>query len=205
MPHAHIARVVVQGHHEGQIVENVLHFGNDEVTPNWTQLALDVIDCLATTFIHVAASTWTLDRVIVTPIYPTLQDPIEVTPVSAVAGDAFRPGLPSFNAGLISIQTGGGGCSGKGRMFMPGIAQGDVAEGLFTDAGLAHLVAFAVCMAGKFIASGDPPVPPTNFIGVLSRKGITQATVAAHFRDATQLIARRIVARMGSRKIGRGV
>src|SRR5438105_2909195 len=131
MPHNHIARATIVGHHEGQVVENVLHFGNDEVNPDWAQLARDIIECLATTFIHCAASSWTLERVVITPIYPAVLDPIDVTPDSAVAGDAFQPGLPSFNAGLISIKTGGGGRAGRGRMYTPAVQQGHVQEGLF--------------------------------------------------------------------------
>jgi hypothetical protein len=205
MPHSHIARATIIGHQAGQTVENVLHFGSDAINPDWTALALAIIQCLATTFHDYAASAWSFERMVITPIYPVLLDPIDVPPPAPIAGTNFTEAMPTTIAGLISIKTGGGGRSGRGRMYCPGVIKGDVANNDFTDGGLAKLVAFAVCMATKFITAGDPPVVPDFFLGVLSRKNHTTVAANVRFRDASALVAQRRVASMRSRAEGHGI
>lgn len=87
---------------------------------------------------------------------------------------------------------------------MPAVIGNDVQHGQLTDNGLAKVVAFALCLAQKFIFE-EPPDATVFKLGVLSRKGITTATTAAHFTRATNLQPQRIVAVMRSRKIGHGV
>lgn len=200
---AHIARAVVQGKLDGQITENVWHFGTDATVPNWTDLANAIIACIISSFKPMAGDAWALDHVGITPIYPSAGDEIIIYPSSPVNGTGLPP-LPSFNANLIRIQTGLGGRTHRGRMFLPAVIGNDVQHGQLTDAGYAKVVAFALCLAQKFIF--DEGVDATVFkLGVLSRKGLTTATTATHFVRATNLQPQRIVAVMRSRKIGHGV
>jgi hypothetical protein len=182
----------------------VLHFGTDTAVPDWNQLAQAIIFCIANAFKNMTSSEWKFDHIGVTPLFPNLEDEIIVFSNQPIEGTPFANALPSFNAALISIQTGLGGKTHRGRMFLPGVIQNDVSQSLYTDPGLQKVIQFAACLAARFITSES--VDATAFkIGVLSRKGITQATVAANFTPATKLVPRRAIATLHSRKIGVGV
>jgi hypothetical protein len=89
---------------------------------------------------------------------------------------------------------------------MPAVIANDVNQSKLTDNGLAKLVAFAACMAGKFIKAANAVDNPPWEIGVLSR---TQAkvqgeTLETSFTPATVLTAQRVVGVMRSRRIGHG-
>jgi hypothetical protein len=204
MAAAHVARAVVAGTLHGSVTNNVLHFGTDIAEPDWNALAQAIILCIATAFKNMSSSEWKFDHIGVTPLFPALQDEITVFSAQPIEGTPFAGALPSFNAALISIQTGLGGKTHRGRMFLPGVIQQDVSQSLYTDSGLQKVIAFAACLASHFISSEGVDSTPYK-IGVLSRKGITQATVGDHFTPATKLVARRAIATLHSRKIGVGV
>lgn len=199
----HIARVVISGKLDGQVTNNVMHFGTDAAVPDWTALANAIIACIISAFKPMAGDNWSLDHVSVTPIFPAAGDEIITYPTAAVNGTGL-PALPGFNAALIRIQTGQGGRTHRGRIFLPGVVANDVVHGQYTDNGLAKVIAFAACLAAKFIFEEAPDATVFK-LGVLSRKGLTTATAAAHFTRATTLQPQRIIATMHSRKLGVGV
>jgi hypothetical protein len=207
MPHPYnrIVQAVIVGLLHGQETNNVLHFGGNGTEPNLNQLLADILDCIVTTFKPAASSEWTLTKISGRPLFPQLGDPIDLFPTTAVAGTGL-PAETSFSANIIRINTGLGGRRHRGRIFMPAVIANDVNQSKLTDNGLAKLVAFAACMAGKFIKAPNAVDNPAWEIGVLSR---TQAkvqgeTLETSFTPATVLTAQRVVGVMRSRRIGHG-
>lgn len=205
MSFAQLARVTIKARVLGQVCENVLNFGTNALSPNWEQLGLDVIDCIRTTLAPHLAQEYSLDEVDVTPFYPLPLDPIVVLPVTAVSGENFSPSLPTTNAVVLSLFTGGGGRSGRGRMYVPGIEVAAVQGNDLKDIAIGYFVAFLACMAGKFIISGDPPTTPEFVWGVFSRKNFATEAHNLHFREIRSTKVQRILGTMRSRREGRGI
>jgi hypothetical protein len=205
MPHDFIARVVIKARVLGQVCENVLHFGADGAAPNWNQLAADVIDCIVTSLAPHLGSEYALEELQVTQIFPALLDPIVVQPDAPVHGEAFQPCLPTTNAAVLTLLTGGGGRSGRGRMYIPAIERTHVVGNEITDAALVFLANFLACMVGKFVVHGDPPVVPAFFWGIQSRKNYKTEAHNLHFRDIKQTKPQKILGTMRSRREGRGI
>lgn len=200
-----IGQVTIEGVLHGQQTVNVLHFGSNGAEPNWNQLIADILDCIMTALRPATSDQWSLVKMTHRRLFPTLGDPTDHFPVAAVSGTGL-PSEISFAANIIRINTGLGGRRHRGRMFLPGVIANDVQLSRLTDNGLAKLVAFAVCMAGKFIkAPGAVDNPPFE-IGVLSRTTAKEAgqTIETAFTPATALNAQRVVGCMRSRRIGHG-
>lgn len=202
-PFTAVAQCVIVGKLHGQDTNNVLHFGANGVEPNLQQLLADILDCIVTAFRPAASDEWSLTKVTGRILAPQLTDPIDLIPANAVTGSGL-PANPSFVANLIRINTGLGGRTHRGRIFLPASIENDVTASRLTDAGYAKLVAFAACLAGKFIKGGVDN-PPWE-IGVLSRTNAKKEgqTIITAFTAAVKLTPVREVARMGSRKIGHG-
>jgi hypothetical protein len=197
--------VTIEGVLHGQQTVNVLHFGANAPEPNWNQLIADILDCITTALRPATSSEWTLTKLTHRRLFPNLSDPEDHFPAVATAGTGL-PSETSFSANIIQIRTGLGGRRHRGRMFLPGVIANDVNQSRLTDNGLAKLVAFAACMAGKFIHLPADVDQKAFEIGVLSR---TQAkvqgeTLESAFTPATNLVAQRVVGVMRSRRIGHG-
>lgn len=201
-------QVVVRGYQEGQECNNVLHFKT--LTPTGdveTFLILALIECFQDTLLPGLSSAFAYDTVKWKRVSPTL-GPEHVTPfVVTFAGSEVGDSLPTFNAALISIRTGEGGRSKRGRMFLPGIPDTGTIKSNLDLSGNTWLaiVAFAACMATKFIQ--NEPIGNNNFrIGVYSRKigGSAFPYGVAGFTPAISLNPVALIATMRSRKVGRG-
>ncbi len=205
MPPARVVQVSVKGTLHGVETVNVLNFGTDTVNPNYVQLCLDIIDCIRTALRPGLTSQWKLNKLVARELYPVLADPIDVYPTTELIGSGL-PGLPSFVAALITLNTGGGGRSGRGRIFIAGVVANDTASGRILTGNLAPFTAFLTCMAGKFINQVEPAVVRNFQWGVLSRKnaGVSFATANTAFRNVTSTKVSDLLATMHSRKIGVG-
>jgi hypothetical protein len=204
-PFTKIVEVTIAGTLHGQETNNVLHFGGNGAEPNLNQLLTDVLDCIVTAFKPAASSEWSLVKVAGRPLFPTLGDPLDKFPAAPVTGTGL-PAETSFSANIIRINTGLGGRRHRGRMFLPGVIANDVQQSKLTDSGLAKLVTFAACLAGKFIKASGAVDFPAWEIGVLSRTTAKTAgqTIETGFTPATVLTPQRVVGVMRSRRIGHG-
>lgn len=208
-PWARGIRVRIIGHIHGQLTVNVLHFGTHEVVSDppainalLLQLATAVAACIIDNFLPAATSDWSLARVEAQEIAPTLSDPVVFTPEDPAVGTAGVASA-SFLASLVQIFTGGGGRSGRGRIFLPPAGEAQTANSLLDAGTMTAIAAFLACVAGKFIGVG---ATEPFALGVLSQKTFqnTPANFDAAFREATQLVPSNVVAIMGTRKVGRG-
>jgi hypothetical protein len=199
-----VVQVVIKGRIHSQETNNVLHFGTNTVNPNYIQLLLDIIDCLRTSR-AMFSDALTIEKLTARELFPVPLDELEQSPNPALVGSGL-PALPTFNAALISLSTGLGGRSNRGRLFMPGLVANDTALSKITAVGLPKWQAFITCMIGKFIAP-DAAVDSINFHWcVLSRKNsgvnFANAGVAAVRVKSVQI--KDVIATMHSRKLGVG-
>lgn len=205
-----VHRLRIRGvNHAGETV-NVLHFGQTVAIfddPNaratfLTQLAEAVRDCVISTLLPALPSDWSFDRVTAQQIEPTASDIIEVGSVGAQVG-ALAASEPGFVAQLITMKTGEGGRRKRGRIYLPPPPEGGVDQSTINAGQLALIVAFAACLASKFIGGSRTFAGAT--IGVWSRTARAGgATPNDAFTAATSLSVSNAVARMGSRKFGKG-
>jgi|SRR5215213_1292092 len=205
-----IWQVLVQGAIEEQQCENVLFFRAQDVDPDpLAGLIADLVECFLTGLVPALSATYTFERIIARRIYPDIgPDVIYTAPGGTdVTGDAAGDAEPSFVSALISLQTTRGGRSGRGRMFIAGIAEGDTTASRINSEGAlwAALLAFCVCMLGKFITKDIPGAGDWEW-GVFSRKlGNKKAPfLAVGFAPIIAATPKQLLATTRSRKIGHG-
>jgi len=206
MAFARIVQVTIHGRLHGNVTNNVLNFGTDALNPNYVQLCLDIIDCIFTALRPGLSDQWTLDKLTAREIFPALADPIDVLPPQVTAGTGL-PALPSFACYLVNLYTGGGGRKGRGKMFLPAVIANNVNSGILSGNGQTAILAFLVCMAGKFINQAEPAAPRTYQWGVLSRviAGANNANAGAALRPITAYKLNTTIAVQRRRKNNVGV
>lgn len=205
-----IWQVLIQGLIEEQQCQNVLFFRAQDIDPDpLAGLIADLVECFVTGLVPVLSSTYTFERIIARRIYPDIGPDVIYTPPAnmAVQGASAGDALPSFSSALVSLQTVRGGRSGRGRMFIAGLAEGQtVGSYINSEAQLwAGLLAFAVCMLQKFIHK-DVPGPADWEWGVFSRKlgGFKAPFTAQGFAYITAATPKRLISTTRSRRIGHG-
>lgn len=203
-------QVLIQGVIEEQQCENVLFFkaeANDGDT--MAHLISDLVECFVTGLVPVLSSTYTFQQIVARRIIPDVGPDLIYTPPAgmAVQGASAGDAEPSFVSALISLRSSRGGRSGRGRMFIAGVPEGQtIASRIDSEAALwAGLIAFVGCMLGKFLAH-DPPVAGNWVWGVFSRKlGNAKAPfLAAGFAPVVSAQPINLLATTRSRKIGHG-
>lgn len=203
-------QVLIQGRIEEQRCENVLWFRAQHADSDTiAHLLQEVIECFVTSILPVLSTTYVFERVVGRQMYPTQGPDYQVTvaegesPIGAASGDAE----PSFVSALISLRTSRGGRSGRGRMYVAGVAEVmTTASHIKPDSPLyAGLVAFVACMLGKFLTR-DVAVDGSWEWGVFSRKlgGSKQPFNNAGFAPMVAADVVTELATTRSRKLGRG-
>jgi len=198
------------GEIHGSQTVNVLHFATNTVI-NDAQSQIDLLlalaqamlACVLDQLMPAVTSDWQLKSIDAKLISPQLSDPVEVIPPSSESHGQLSASSTSFISSLILKKTGGGGKSGRGKIFLPPAGEAEIANSAIDGPTLLLLAAFVACVAGKFIGAGATE----NWrIGVLSHKKLTAAggTFDNSFRECTQLVASDNPAIMGSRRKGVG-
>jgi hypothetical protein len=200
-------QVNVQGFIENQECENVLFFRSQALDPNMeNNIFQDIIECIVQGLVPKLSKEYRFSQLSAFRVTPTVGPVVEVFAGVGIStdGDASGDSLPSFVSALISLHTTRGGRSGRGRMFIPGVAEGDtVASSINVNGPLwAALVAFVACMIGKFLTK-DVPVGGNWEWGVMSRKigGRKPPFLAAGFAPITRAVPKRMLATTRSRKV----
>ena len=202
------AQVRIKGRLHGQETVNVLNFAtntqiNDplDLPAFFRQLATDVKDCVETTLAPAVTSDWKFEGCDVKQTAPQLGDIQDIAATPDVEG-TLAPTSVSFAAVLMQIQTGGGGKSGKGRVFLPPPGEPQIAQSAIDGATEALFIQFAACLIAKFIQNATSPWR----LGVLSRKKVNNVLPAIddRFREATNLVIKTDLSSIRSRKKGSG-
>lgn len=202
-------QVRIKGFLLGSECNNVLHFRSETASADVdTDLVIKIINCIVDNLLTGLAQAYVADTVIWKRVGPTL-GPEFITPFppGSMGGQALNDALPSFNAALISIRTGEGGRSKRGRMFLAGLPDNGVVGNSMQTVGATWvaILAFVACVVTAFIDNGELGTGRFG-LGVYSRKigGAAFPYGAAGFTRAVLLSPVALVATMRSRKQGRG-
>jgi hypothetical protein len=204
-----IVQVLVQGTIEEQQCENVWYFRAQAVDPDMLiHLLTSIAQCLVA-LLPVLGSTYRLDRIkgkVVSPAVGAEEEWVPA-PTDAVEGAHAGDTLPSYASALISLYTTRGGRSGRGRIYIAGVPEGETTASFINREGSLWpaLIAFAACMLDKF-KSRDVPAAGDYDWGVMSRKigGAKPPFIAGGYAQITRVVPKDALATTRSRKVGRG-
>ena len=198
-----VVKLTVVGKLHGQEVEQVMHFKGGVTSTDVIQLINDVLDCLRTTLWPALSPEYTLVEVRAKKLYPTATDEVVTPAVSTDHGTASGESLPSFCAAVVAIKTGLAGRTHRGRNYWGGIPEGGAANSLMTGTEWGLVIAFAACLAGKFIGL---TASSSWTLGVLSRKLETAVggNPSNAFTAATNLTVSQVIGTQRRRKLGVG-
>jgi hypothetical protein len=106
-------------------------------------------------------------------------------------------------AAVISKRSAFAGKQNRGRFYLPGLTEASTSQSKIIDPALAGLIAFCLCMAGKFI--DNPGTSPAKLI-VLSRRKLaaTNNNYSQSFVFVQTLVPQPVIGTMRSRRIGHG-
>jgi len=155
----------------GQTVNNVFHFeeqaaGEDPVDELKEEWDPGIIQAMCSLMSDQFDSTgWRIQK-----LFPEAGDSVEGgwsgSSQGAVSGDA----LPSFNAALINWRTGFASRRKRGRTFLAGLPEGNIAGNGYSTTFVTQVETFISAMIDNFGPSGT-----SNFkLGVLSLKSIEE-------------------------------
>lgn len=207
-PWAAHAQIRILGRLHGQQTVNVLNFAtntvvNDDLTglALLKQLANDIKACVEETLVLAVTSDWKFEGIDARKTAPTVGDAVFGDTPNDIEG-ALSPTSVSFAASLVQIRTGGGGKSGRGKIFLPPPGEAQISASAMDANTNNLLVNFCVCLAGKFIDNASTPWR----LGVLSRKKVNNVLppIDNRFREAVTLTPVSQMASMRSRKVGNG-
>ena len=201
------ARIIGEMH--GSQVVNVLHFAtNDQILD---QTGLDTIlqtlcqgisDAVIAAGLPAFSSDYRFVSVDAKRIAPTLSDPQTVIQPANQVGTAGVSST-SFIAGLMGLRTGGGGRTGRGRIFLPPPGEAEITASELSPGALTAYIDFALALKAKFWgAAANSPWR----LGVLSRKVManTPANFDQAFREVVSADPVGTLAVMRSRRKGHG-
>lgn len=209
-PWSHGARVRIVGEIHGSQCINVMHFATNQVISDnpgeldeqLLQLAQAMLECCVETLLPAVTSDYKLIQVDAARVAPVPSDPIIATAPGDSVGQ-LAPTSVSFAASLVHIRTGGGGRSGRGRIFLPPPGEAQMTASSIDPGTLLLITEFLLCVGGKFMGAG---ATTPWLLGVLSQKILANnvANFDAAFRLATSLNPVSNTALLSSRKKGHG-
>lgn len=202
-------QVRIIGSQDGSQTQNVLHFvaANSDADV-LLHLITVLANCFVSNLLPVLSSAFTLQTINWKKVHPTLGNEVITIPAGAGAGGTVEPALPSFCSAVVSLRTGQGGRSHRGRMYLPGIPESATVGSTFDPSGdfWLGLIAFAACVLTNF-TPGDPPAAGTYQWSVYSRKigGAAFPYGASGFTPITNANPVLACATTRSRKLGHGI
>lgn len=173
---------------------NVLHFVNRGSSDILTTLVQPILDCITTNLLPVLSDECTLIGADFKAVTGSVAQEGEIALVSANVGGDADNSLPSFNAAVVNLRTNHPGRTGRGKMFLTGISEGNQANSQLDATFIAAAVAFLACMVSAYVNS-DPLASPFYHWSVFSRKDTAFYPVQTATPNPT-------VASMRSRKLG---
>lgn len=205
-----IIQVVIRGKLEQQDCLNILYFrANDAVQDILTALLVKVAVCIMQNLIPVLSSQYTLERIVGRVVSPAVGPDTWWTPDNddVTQGALATGGATSFVSAVISIRTTRGGRTGRGRMFIGGVAEAATINSYINKEHpmWAGLIAFVECMLSQFHSNNDPVSAQLSW-GIMSRKigGEKPPFAAAGFAGVIYAFPNHALGSTNSRKVGRG-
>lgn len=164
-----VYRVRTRGTQRGQQVEFGVHIQNVLASREPSDLAASWV---ATAFPLVKAATsasvnW--DEVVVSDTDKNGSESVELPLTQPNPGSIAGDALPNQNAMLVGLRTGVKGRRRRGRLYLPGVAEGGQTDGVLTGAQLTAVQAFAQGIVNAYGSGGtetnwrlviySPPTP----------------------------------------------
>ena len=210
-------QVTVHMRQQGQQVLNVWDFYLDtNVDDLEVRLLRALLECYLTVLLPGSGSLLSIERVTGHQTGPTVGPMYEITPeegdvlLGASAGDT----LPTHDSVSIGIHTTRAGKHGRGRKQIPGIPEAATTGSTINTAHAywGVVIAFAACVAGKFIHLTELDAPNRISVGVLARSlkpldangKRKEPWAISQFAHATRFTTKPQVGTTNSRKVGRG-
>jgi len=204
------AQARILGRIHGQQTVNVLHFATNTVI-NDPQALATLLTALATAILACVVENldaftidWTVLGVDARQIKPAISDEVFVAAPEGTEGTAGASSV-SFISSLVHLRTGGGGRSGRGRIFLPPTSELNLTDSVLQAAAITSLNDMLTCISGKFLGAAGTEEWE---LGVLSRKAMgsppNPANFDAAFRSVISMDVAPLAAVMGTRKVGRG-
>jgi hypothetical protein len=202
--YAHIIQATIVGSLHGSETNNVLHFGTnlDPFVP--ADLAADLFAFANASLNDAISGEQNIVQVRIRQLTPVITDAQDFFPAAPIKGPDFTPALPSFNAVLVSMKTGLGGRSFRGRIFFPGVQKNDADQSVLTSGGVTKWQAVVDELVSRYIPDPEPAAVKSWNLGVWSIFNNKIKRPAPVFTTANLLILRSIIATMHSRKKGVG-
>lgn len=187
-------RVIVTAKVFDQTCQNVLHFTTDvgfgtdpedvkdNVLAQWVAEVRNIQNSLC---IYQTIGVQQID----TP------QPMQVYSIAGTVGALSGAMAPSFIAGVLSIRTAVPGRAGHGRVYVYGIHQDSISNGVFQSGAFAAFQTIAANLTTRFNASGTQPLE----LGVTSR-----SNPVTDFKSCTTIVAKQVFGVQRRRNIGVG-
>lgn len=191
-----VVKYTIEGMLDNQTTFNIFHLQNKAAT---TLEALEdyLNNNLLGQFFDELSNEYQCTRVAVQSLWPVLTDPYEEA--KAFSGSDAFAALPVANAAVISMKSGLGGRTKRGRKYLAGIPAQKVDDSRLTEAMRLGLQLEWDGMNGKFKEGGTGEA----IWGILSSKP-AGATPLERFTPVNSVIVRPILGTMRSRLPGHG-
>lgn len=199
-----VYRVSYHGLLFSQSVQFGWHFKLLQAGSNPANLAPNVDAALTAAIQAATSSSLTLPSITVESVVvggpETITYALAGPPAGGIAGDA----LPPQDAAVISLHTGFRGKRYRGRYFVPGLAEANIASGLISGAQLTNLQALQAAFDAAFASGGTDlhfraiVYSPENLTAVPPRVGTLKT-------DVTYSVVDTIVRTQRRRQLGRGI
>jgi hypothetical protein len=202
--YAHIIQATIIGSLHGSETNNVLHFGTniDPFVP--ADLATDLFAFCNGALNDAISGEQSIVQLRIRQLTPVLSDAQDFFPAAPIHGPDFTPALPSFNAVLVSMKTGLGGRSFRGRIFFPGVKKTDADQSVLTSGGVTSWQAVVDDLVARYVPAAEPAAVKNFNLGVYSKFNNKIVRPSPVFTTANLLILRSVIATMHSRKKGVG-
>lgn len=192
-----VIKVTINSLLDQQLVQNVFHIMNNAAT---TLEAIEdmvnnnLLDELYQALSHELACT----SVAVQSLWPVLTDPYEEAK-SFTGGDVLES-LPVANAVIVSLKTGLGGRTKRGRKYLCGVVAQGVDDSRLTETYRNTLQTDWNTIMGYWKQGGTG----SAVMGILSRQPPPDGDLSARFTPVTSAIVRPVLGTMRSRLPGHG-
>lgn len=203
-PYASIIQVVIKGRIHGSETNNIWHFGTNLDPIDIINLLLKITICFRNHLLPVLSEDFKLEKLTGKRIWPAVEDEVEHIPSNVEF--TGLPALPSFNSVLLKFSTNGGGRSGKGRSFLPGLVANDTNKSLLTSSGFNKYLPFIACLVESFVRTVELEGQLDHELVVLSRTkaGLNYVNAGTAVRAVRTISHSNIISTTVSRQLGQG-
>ena len=133
MPQGDIYRLTLFTQLDGQLLNNVLHFGDDGTGATPQNLMSSFDNFITNSLKNVLSGQLTFLKLRAQQIFPLFRDPEEMN-CTTTAGVTTGDALPGMCAVVQTLRTGTASRRRRGRIYWPGISEGHHANGKLTSA-----------------------------------------------------------------------